>query len=501
MAKKTVPATLQTEVLNDEEWGKILKRKGLVVVDVYSDWSGPCTGMVSTLKKIKMEIGGDALSYATASCDRVTDLQRFQGKSEPTWMFIHEGRMINLMFGAHCPQLVQMLTTELERVQHGDEHEFSIDVSERSPEEVIRLKIHEEARIAKETARRSRKGNIQTEDCVAICVNHMLMQQKSCHTEAEAKARYEAEMLHLTTSLCNETCLLLFPWIFKDEEGRRRDKKSSPPYVELVEELLPEHYTVEQELRKRLNEDLLHQMLDEVFFFSVIYYKIASVVNVDLDVSTVKIYSFFIRNIQSTYSFSEYVKQLLLDGKCMFMRLKIVETREDLDVHNYLFSLLFNQPMLPESEDDPSEDCYAGRHCPAFEVPDKENKKFPFIWSPPNPRNKAVVFRTIFNVYTNTTYPYEDKMANVPIIVFKYDYTRKNDLKMVLEMFNDDIIEFGVFEYDKPPEAKMIAKSIEAFEMSTEEKTGYFVFRSNKNVHCNNDVTFSQEFEKMQSGI
>lgn len=35
------------------------------VVDVYSDWSGPCTGMVSILKKIKMEIGGDALSYAT----------------------------------------------------------------------------------------------------------------------------------------------------------------------------------------------------------------------------------------------------------------------------------------------------------------------------------------------------------------------------------------------------------------------------------------------------
>lgn len=34
------------------------------MVDVYSDWSGPCTGMVSVLKKIKMEIGGDALSYA-----------------------------------------------------------------------------------------------------------------------------------------------------------------------------------------------------------------------------------------------------------------------------------------------------------------------------------------------------------------------------------------------------------------------------------------------------
>lgn len=74
-------------------------------------------------------------------------------------------------------------------------------------------------------------------------------------------------MLHLTTSLCNETCLLLFPWIFKDEEGRRRDKRMSPQYVELVEEILPENYTVEQEIRKRLNEDLLRQMLDEVFLF------------------------------------------------------------------------------------------------------------------------------------------------------------------------------------------------------------------------------------------
>lgn len=89
---------------------------------------------------------------------------------------------------------------------------------------------------------------------------------------AEAKARYEAEMLHWTTSLCNETCLLLFPWIFKDEEGRRRDKRMSPPYVELIEELLPENYVVEQELRKRMNEDLLQQMLDEVYilFFSSI---------------------------------------------------------------------------------------------------------------------------------------------------------------------------------------------------------------------------------------
>lgn len=64
-------------------------------------------------------------------------------------------------------------------------------------------------------------------------------------------------------------------------------------------------------------------------------------------------------------------------------------------------------------------------------------------------------------------------MTKVPITIFKYDYTRKNDLKMVLDMFNDEVLNFGIFEYDKPPEAKIIAKSIETFEMNTEEKTGY----------------------------
>lgn len=54
-------------VLCSEKYNKeiILSQYCYLVVDVYSDWSGPCTGMVSILKKIKMEIGGDALSYAT----------------------------------------------------------------------------------------------------------------------------------------------------------------------------------------------------------------------------------------------------------------------------------------------------------------------------------------------------------------------------------------------------------------------------------------------------
>ena len=71
-------------------------------------------------------------------------------------------------------------------------------------------------------------------------------------------------MLHFTTSLKDETCILLYPWVFKDEEGHKRDKISSPPYMDLIENILPGNYTVCQEFRKRLDEETLSKMFFEV---------------------------------------------------------------------------------------------------------------------------------------------------------------------------------------------------------------------------------------------
>ncbi|XP_033213961.1 uncharacterized protein LOC117171026 [Belonocnema kinseyi] len=416
MAKKTQPAALQTEVSTDEEWAKILERNGLVVADIYSDWSGPCTAMVSILKKVKMEVGGDTLSYVTAKCDNITSLERFRGKSEPTWMFIHNGKMVNLIFGANCPVLLRVLNQELDRVQKGQPHEFNIPVCQTSPEEEKRMRILEEARLAKEVAKKTKR-------------------------EVEAKAKYEDEMHHIITSLAAETCLLLYPWVFKDEDGHRRDKKSSPPYVELVEDILPENYNIEQEFRKKVEENMLPEMFNE-----------------------------------SGYEVSKEEKELLLEGKCLFMRLKINQKKSEMDVEKYLLNLLFGNPQLPNSEHPLVEGSYAERHRPALIASDKENYKFPVVWAPPNSRNKALFYKTIFRKYLDSTYPYEDKAYKVPIIVFKYDSTRKNELKVVLEMYSTEVVHFGIFERDKPPEAKLIASSIEEFESNDTERTGYEAF-------------------------
>ena len=70
-------------------------------------------------------------------------------------------------------------------------------------------------------------------------------------------------------SLIKETYLILFPWVFKDEEGHKRGKKSSPPYVELIQTLFPGNFSVEQEMRQELNDDLISQLNKEVYIIII----------------------------------------------------------------------------------------------------------------------------------------------------------------------------------------------------------------------------------------
>lgn len=144
--RKAGLGALQIEVSTEEEWRQLLSRPGLIVVDVYSDWSGPCTAMVSTLRKIKMEIGGDLVDYAIARNDDIDDLTRFRGRSEPAWMFLQDGKMVNLMFGAHCPLLKKQLTDEIRRMIQIELPKWRLNVSERAPEEEIRWQKQEVAR-------------------------------------------------------------------------------------------------------------------------------------------------------------------------------------------------------------------------------------------------------------------------------------------------------------------------------------------------------------------
>ena len=64
---------------------------GLTIVDIYSEWAGPCTAMSGALKKIKLEVGDDSLIYAMAKSDSIPQLEKFRGHCKPTYLFIASG--------------------------------------------------------------------------------------------------------------------------------------------------------------------------------------------------------------------------------------------------------------------------------------------------------------------------------------------------------------------------------------------------------------------------
>lgn len=72
------------------------------VIDVYQGWAGPCTGLLNTLRKAKLEIAGDKLQLAVCNANLITKLKRFNNKCEPTMVFlsvrIKESNRLNCHF-------------------------------------------------------------------------------------------------------------------------------------------------------------------------------------------------------------------------------------------------------------------------------------------------------------------------------------------------------------------------------------------------------------------
>lgn len=127
---------LQVEIETEDDWKQLLEKKGLILADVFSSWCGPCIAMVSMLRSVKMEVG-DAISYAIVKNDNIADLERFRERSEPVWMFLENGQMVNLMFGANCPQLRKLIMSEIKRIQYKEEPEMQQAVSTRTAEEEV----------------------------------------------------------------------------------------------------------------------------------------------------------------------------------------------------------------------------------------------------------------------------------------------------------------------------------------------------------------------------
>uniref|UniRef100_U3I785 Thioredoxin domain-containing protein n=1 Tax=Anas platyrhynchos platyrhynchos TaxID=8840 RepID=U3I785_ANAPP len=61
--------------------------KGLIVVDAFQAWCGPCKTVVDLFRKIRNEVSSDLLHFAVAEVDSIDALEKYRGKCEPVFLF------------------------------------------------------------------------------------------------------------------------------------------------------------------------------------------------------------------------------------------------------------------------------------------------------------------------------------------------------------------------------------------------------------------------------
>uniref|UniRef100_A0A8C3E9J3 Uncharacterized protein n=1 Tax=Corvus moneduloides TaxID=1196302 RepID=A0A8C3E9J3_CORMO len=61
--------------------------KGLIVVDVFQAWCGPCKPVVNLFQKIRNEVGSNLLHFAVAEVDSIDALGKYRGQCEPVFLF------------------------------------------------------------------------------------------------------------------------------------------------------------------------------------------------------------------------------------------------------------------------------------------------------------------------------------------------------------------------------------------------------------------------------
>ncbi|XP_023789184.1 thioredoxin domain-containing protein 6 isoform X4 [Cyanistes caeruleus] len=80
MAAKKKEVVLQINITSQELWEEMLCLKGLIVVDVFQAWCGPCKPVVNLFQKVRNEVGSNLLHFAVAEADSIDALEKYRGQ-------------------------------------------------------------------------------------------------------------------------------------------------------------------------------------------------------------------------------------------------------------------------------------------------------------------------------------------------------------------------------------------------------------------------------------
>lgn len=95
-------------VTSTSEFDEALKHDGLVVVDFFATWCGPCKMIAPLLEKFANEYS--AAKFIKVDVDELGEIaQKYEVSSMPTIIFFKNGEIVQKVIGANPPAIKQAL--------------------------------------------------------------------------------------------------------------------------------------------------------------------------------------------------------------------------------------------------------------------------------------------------------------------------------------------------------------------------------------------------------
>lgn len=103
MVKAITDATFEAET-----------KEGLVLVDFWANWCGPCRMQASILEKLSQELSEDELKILKMDVDENPETARAFGiMSIPTLLFKKDGQVVKQVAGVHTAAQIKAIVAEL----------------------------------------------------------------------------------------------------------------------------------------------------------------------------------------------------------------------------------------------------------------------------------------------------------------------------------------------------------------------------------------------------
>ncbi|XP_039500049.1 fibrous sheath CABYR-binding protein isoform X1 [Drosophila santomea] len=520
MAKKGAQQQLQADIQTDEDLERFMERPGLLVLDVYSEWCGPCQGLVGSLRKIKLEIGGDNLHLAICKSDTISCLKRFNKRSEPTWLFVTGGRAVNLMFGSDVPKLVAVLIKELEKTTQKASRQVSYRLDELQPIEVEQQRIKMEAIERAEKAEREIKHKKQMDYLTQVTdsimenlpdigvtifgpqVNRDMFKKLTEPAEAlkmQCKDRRIIQVSNDQFEIVNFACknplppdvieqldgkeLLMCFWKIDESIGtvpnvlmayanELTKERVAPPNDDIPEEhvIPPLITTMKLKIEVELKEG--ETWVEEI----------SSEEEARLQHAKSKAKSKSIIH-EEAHLAEEEAADLDAEEEASEEETAMPEPGGD---------AMGGMPSMPgfeieldaadeagEDEEEVQEVKEVKEEEPPKPLTRTKTVKMPPIWVPNSRRTHAALIYVFFRSQTSSFLP-PDPKPDPPHIIMAFDASKRKEIMHVIDRHKDDVPLYGFFSSAEPDEAELIASSTDKYESSPHAPSDKIVLKVNK---------------------